>query len=89
MGYAGACAAGVAGHFYVVSQLLNPKSPKNKQIFKMTYGIAGFGLVFSFIGTVLGGIWADQSWGVFGAGTLKKTELYSLFFGLVSYSMPE
>jgi cytochrome c-type biogenesis protein CcsB len=32
---------------------------------KMVYGIACFALFFSFIGTVLGGIWADQSWGRF------------------------
>ncbi len=31
----------------------------------MVYGIVCFGTVFSFIGTVLGGIWADQSWGRF------------------------
>ena len=28
-------------------------------------GILGFGLCFSFLGTMLGGIWADQSWGRF------------------------
>ena len=31
----------------------------------MIFGITAFGLIFSFIGTVLGGIWADQSWGRF------------------------
>ena len=31
----------------------------------MTFGIVCFSLFFSFIGTVLGGIWADQSWGRF------------------------
>jgi cytochrome c biogenesis factor len=31
----------------------------------MTYGIICFALFFSFVGTVLGGIWADQSWGRF------------------------
>ena len=31
----------------------------------MVYGVVCFGTVFSFIGTVLGGIWADQSWGRF------------------------
>jgi len=31
----------------------------------MTYGIVAFSLFFSFVGTVLGGIWADQSWGRF------------------------
>ena len=31
----------------------------------MIYGIVCFALLFSFVGTVLGGIWADQSWGRF------------------------
>jgi cytochrome c biogenesis factor len=31
----------------------------------MTYGIICFALFYSFVGTVLGGIWADQSWGRF------------------------
>lgn len=32
---------------------------------KMVYAITCFAALFSFIGTVLGGIWADQSWGRF------------------------
>src|SRR5205807_6222482 len=32
---------------------------------KMVYGIVCFASLFSFMGTVLGGIWADQSWGRF------------------------
>ncbi len=31
----------------------------------MVYGIICFATLFSFVGTVLGGIWADQSWGRF------------------------
>lgn len=31
----------------------------------MVYGIVCFATLFSFLGTVLGGIWADQSWGRF------------------------
>ena len=31
----------------------------------MTYGVVCFATLFSFVGTVLGGIWADQSWGRF------------------------
>lgn len=31
----------------------------------MTYGTVCFALFFSFIGTVLGGLWADDSWGRF------------------------
>jgi ABC-type transport system involved in cytochrome c biogenesis permease subunit len=36
-----------------------------KALAKMVYGIACFATLFSFTGTVLGGIWADQSWGRF------------------------
>jgi ABC-type transport system involved in cytochrome c biogenesis permease subunit len=32
---------------------------------RMVYGIICFATLFSFVGTVLGGIWADQSWGRF------------------------
>jgi ABC-type transport system involved in cytochrome c biogenesis permease subunit len=32
---------------------------------RMIYGIVCFATLFSFVGTVLGGIWADQSWGRF------------------------
>ena len=32
---------------------------------RMVYGIVCFAMLFSFVGTVLGGIWADQSWGRF------------------------
>jgi cytochrome c biogenesis factor len=31
----------------------------------MMYGIICFATLFSFVGTILGGIWADQSWGRF------------------------
>lgn len=36
-----------------------------KALAKMVYGIVCFAALFSFTGTVLGGIWADQSWGRF------------------------
>jgi cytochrome c-type biogenesis protein CcsB len=32
---------------------------------KVIYGVICFALIFSFIGTVLGGLWADDSWGRF------------------------
>ena len=37
----------------------------NKVLAKMVYGIICFATLFSFVGTILGGIWADQSWGRF------------------------
>ena len=36
-----------------------------REITRMTYGVVCFAMFFSFVGTVLGGIWADQSWGRF------------------------
>lgn len=36
-----------------------------KALAKMVYGIVCFATLFSFVGTILGGIWADQSWGRF------------------------
>jgi len=36
-----------------------------KTLTKIIYGTVCFATLFSFVGTVLGGIWADQSWGRF------------------------
>lgn len=36
-----------------------------KALMKMIYGVICFATITSFVGTVLGGIWADQSWGRF------------------------
>jgi ABC-type transport system involved in cytochrome c biogenesis permease subunit len=36
-----------------------------RSISGMVYGITCFGVLFSLVGTILGGIWADQSWGRF------------------------
>jgi ABC-type transport system involved in cytochrome c biogenesis permease subunit len=42
-----------------------PEPATGKTLGSMAYGIICFALFFSFVGTVLGGIWADQSWGRF------------------------
>ncbi len=64
-GYAGCSVAGLIGHFYIIQALLK----SDKKILENTYrhlvGILGFGLTMTFLGTNLGGIWADQSWGRF------------------------
>jgi ABC-type transport system involved in cytochrome c biogenesis permease subunit len=66
LGYAGCIVAGVIGHIYLVQRLIKgPDNPALVQTYKMTFGVLAFGLIFTFVGTVLGGIWADQSWGRF------------------------
>ena len=51
----------------VASDATTPKSGINvgQAFSKMVYGVICFATLFSFVGTVLGGIWADQSWGRF------------------------
>ena len=42
-----------------------PEPTVGNALATMVYGIVCFATLFSFVGTVLGGIWADQSWGRF------------------------
>lgn len=45
---------------------------RGKSMIKMVYGVICFATVTSFVGTVLGGIWADQSWGRFWGWDAKE-----------------
>jgi ABC-type transport system involved in cytochrome c biogenesis permease subunit len=67
LGYAATFLAGMLGIVYVLggitSNLLDDGA--RKTVARITYGIVCFAMLFSFVGTVLGGIWADQSWGRF------------------------
>jgi ABC-type transport system involved in cytochrome c biogenesis permease subunit len=38
---------------------------QHEQLGRMVYGVLCFALFFSMVGTVLGGLWADDSWGRF------------------------
>ncbi|HMP75679.1 MAG TPA: cytochrome c biogenesis protein CcsA [Kiritimatiellia bacterium] len=66
IGYAGCIAAGLVGHVYLFQALRLPDGhPKLRAATRAIYGLLAFGLIFSFLGTMLGGVWADQSWGRF------------------------
>ena len=67
IGYSATFLAGALALIYVVRGLFT-RSLDNKTadtLARMVYGIVCFATLFSFVGTVLGGIWADQSWGRF------------------------
>jgi ABC-type transport system involved in cytochrome c biogenesis permease subunit len=65
-GYAASFLGGLFGALYVLVGLVSTSdSQTGKQLARMTYGSICFGLFTSFIGTVLGGLWADDSWGRF------------------------
>jgi ABC-type transport system involved in cytochrome c biogenesis permease subunit len=67
LGYAATFMAGFLGILFVVLGLWTPRLDKNlfRSLSQMIYGIVCFATLLSFTGTVLGGIWADQSWGRF------------------------
>lgn len=66
-GYASMFAAGLLAIIYVLRGFFTPTllPETGKNIARMIYGIVCFATLFSFVGTILGGIWADQSWGRF------------------------
>jgi len=67
IGYSGTFLAGALAIGYTLRKHFapNPDPESGKALLSMTYGVICFALFFSFVGTVLGGIWADQSWGRF------------------------
>ena len=64
-GYAGVFIAGVFGHIWLVMRLLNRPAKQLQGVMDIMMPLMGFGLTFAFLGTMLGGVWADQSWGRF------------------------
>jgi ABC-type transport system involved in cytochrome c biogenesis permease subunit len=66
-GYAAMFLAGMLAIIYIVRGVFTRSLNKQTadSLARMTYGVVCFATLFSFVGTVLGGIWADQSWGRF------------------------
>ena len=67
LGYASTFLAGFLALTYIVRGSLTKSLDSGiaRSLARMVYGIVCFATLFSFVGTILGGIWADQSWGRF------------------------
>ncbi len=67
IGYSAMFVAGALGFVYILMGTLTPALTKERAaaMGRMTFGAVCFATLFSFVGTMLGGIWADQSWGRF------------------------
>lgn len=66
LGYAGCVVAGIIGHWALARELSPQRDEESgARRERMLLAALGFGLAFTAIGTAMGGIWADQSWGRF------------------------
>jgi ABC-type transport system involved in cytochrome c biogenesis permease subunit len=68
IGYSAGLLACAIAHFYIVGKAfgLGRNRPDfYRTVARLTYGVICFGALFAFVGTVLGGIWANDSWGRF------------------------
>lgn len=66
IGYGCCLVAGTIAHFYLAARAWAPERAELLENFqKNMLGIGLVALFFSLFGTILGGIWADQSWGRF------------------------
>jgi len=68
IGYATMFVAGIAGVVYFILRGFAPKifdKKAQKITYQATYIVILLAALLSFVGTILGGIWADQSWGRF------------------------
>jgi ABC-type transport system involved in cytochrome c biogenesis permease subunit len=67
LGYSATFLAGLLGIIFILRGLVSRSFSVDlaKSLNRMTYGVVCFATLFSLVGTILGGIWADQSWGRF------------------------
>ena len=67
LGYSATFLAGLLGIIFIMRGLVSRSFSVDlaKSLNRMTYGVVCFATLFSFVGTILGGIWADQAWGRF------------------------
>ena len=67
IGYGATFLAGFLAVIYIFRGVFTNSldKPTADSLTRMVYGIVCFATLFSLVGTILGGIWADQSWGRF------------------------
>ena len=65
LGYSATFVAGLLGALHLALRAFKKDYNWGDSVARAAYGILAFAVMASFIGTMLGGIWADQSWGRF------------------------
>lgn len=65
LGFAGMILSGIVAHAALVRSRSSDLAPRTSNLAPLLYGTLVFGTVFSIVGTLLGGVWADFAWGRF------------------------
>jgi hypothetical protein len=68
LGFAGMILSGIVSHLVLFrgnAALPSVEQPKGSPLYSLLYGTLVFGAVFTVVGTLLGGVWADFAWGRF------------------------
>lgn len=75
IGYGACILAGLVGNFYLFVDAISNKNKflsfninfkeAKRNVFFLIYGLVVVGLAYSFIGTIIGGLWAEVAWGRF------------------------
>jgi ABC-type transport system involved in cytochrome c biogenesis permease subunit len=65
LGYSATFVAGLLGALHLALRAFKSDYNWGDSVARAAYAILAFAVLASFIGTMLGGIWADQSWGRF------------------------
>ena len=68
LGYSAGMVAALLASIYLITKAVGFRRADpafHHGLARMVYGVLCFGLIFSTVGTILGGIWANESWGRF------------------------
>jgi ABC-type transport system involved in cytochrome c biogenesis permease subunit len=87
IGYAAALVAAILANVWIVMRVCRLSYPSDvsaKALVRMCYGVTCFGLVFAVVGTILGGVWANDSWGRFWGWDPKENGALMICLGQIS-----
>ncbi len=84
IGYSASLLAAAVAHVHLIGYLLGWRWADRdfwRSVSRMEYGVLCFALLFSTVGTILGGIWANESWGRFWGWDPKENGALMIVLG--------
>src|SRR5690606_7928807 len=87
LGYCAGILAALVAHVYLFAKLFGYRAGNTAfftDLSRIIYAILCFGLLFSVVGTILGGVWANDSWGRFWGWDPKENGALMLCLGYIT-----